>query len=98
MKSPVASLCLACSSVKNRVNVTMSVLIFSCTGGAEVVGTLPCPLLRNPLFVEGVAIVKSGVEDGNKKLWEKVGVWGICRWSRLELDLGCGVVGNNKEY
>ena len=29
MKSPVASLCLVCSSVRKRVNVTMSVLIFS---------------------------------------------------------------------
>ena len=29
VKSPVASLCLACSSVKKRVRVTMSVLTFS---------------------------------------------------------------------
>jgi hypothetical protein len=29
VKSPVASLCLVCSSVKNRVSVTISVLIFS---------------------------------------------------------------------
>jgi hypothetical protein len=29
VKSPVASLCLDCSSVKNRVRVTMSMLIFS---------------------------------------------------------------------
>ena len=36
MKSPVASLCLDCSSVKNRVRVTMSVLIFSwATGGVS---------------------------------------------------------------
>lgn len=29
VKSPVASLCFACSSVRKRVRVTMSVLIFS---------------------------------------------------------------------
>lgn len=29
VKSPVASLCLACSSVRKRVRVTMFVLIFS---------------------------------------------------------------------
>ena len=29
VKSPVASLCLACSSVRNRVKVTMCVLTFS---------------------------------------------------------------------
>lgn len=29
VKSPVASLCLACSSVRKRVRVTMSILIFS---------------------------------------------------------------------
>jgi hypothetical protein len=29
VKSPVASLCLACSSVRKRVRVTMSVLTFS---------------------------------------------------------------------
>ena len=34
VKSPVASLCLVCSSVRNRVRVTMSRLIFSwATGG-----------------------------------------------------------------
>ena len=34
MKSPVDSLCFPCSSVRKRVRVTMSVLIFSCpTGG-----------------------------------------------------------------
>ncbi len=60
MKSPVASLCFACSSVKNLVNVTISVLIFSCTGGPVVVtGMLPFPLLRNSLFVGEVAILKS---------------------------------------
>lgn len=34
MKSPVASLCFACSSVRKRVRVTMSVLIFSGVMGA----------------------------------------------------------------
>ena len=34
VKSPVASLCLDCSSVRNRVRVTMSVLIFSWATGA----------------------------------------------------------------
>lgn len=29
VKSPVASLCFTCSSVRKRVRVTMSVLIFS---------------------------------------------------------------------
>jgi hypothetical protein len=29
VKSPLASLCFACSSVRNRVRVTMSVLTFS---------------------------------------------------------------------
>lgn len=39
VKSPVASLCFACSSVRNLVRVTISVLIFSvCT-------PLPLPLL-----------------------------------------------------
>lgn len=33
VKSPVASLCLICSSVRNRVRVTMLVLIFSIIGG-----------------------------------------------------------------
>ena len=33
VKSPVASLCLVCSSVRNRVRVTMSVLIFSWATG-----------------------------------------------------------------
>ena len=33
VKSPVASLCFVCSSVRNRVSVTMSVLIFSCATG-----------------------------------------------------------------
>jgi len=33
VKSPVASLCLICSSVRNRVRVTMFVFIFSITGG-----------------------------------------------------------------
>ena len=36
VKSPVASLCLICSSVKKRVSVTISVLIFS-----EPTGPLP---------------------------------------------------------
>lgn len=30
VKSPLASLCLTCSSVRKRVRVTMSVLTFSC--------------------------------------------------------------------
>jgi len=30
VKSPVASLCFDCSSVRKRVSVTISVLIFSC--------------------------------------------------------------------
>lgn len=30
VKSPVASLCFTCSSVRKRVRVTISVLIFSC--------------------------------------------------------------------
>jgi hypothetical protein len=34
VKSPVASLCFVCSSVRNRVRVTMSVLIFSTEGGS----------------------------------------------------------------
>jgi len=34
VKSPVASLCFACSSVRKRVRVTMSVLIFSGVMGA----------------------------------------------------------------
>jgi len=34
VKSPVASLCLPCSSVRKRVRVTMSVLIFSLDTGA----------------------------------------------------------------
>lgn len=33
MKSPVASLCFDCSSVRKRVRVTMSVLTFSCATG-----------------------------------------------------------------
>ena len=33
VKSPVASLCLNCSSVRKRVRVTMSVLIFSWATG-----------------------------------------------------------------
>jgi len=34
VKSPVASLCFVCSSVRNLVRVTMSMLTFSaCTGG-----------------------------------------------------------------
>ena len=37
VKSPVASLCLACSSVRNRVSVMMSVLIFSWPTGGVVV-------------------------------------------------------------
>ena len=37
VKSPVASLCLLCSSVRNRVNVTMSTFIFSWwRGGASL--------------------------------------------------------------
>ena len=34
VNSPVASLCLDCSSVRKRVRVTMSVLIFSWATGA----------------------------------------------------------------
>lgn len=46
VKSPVASLCFACSSVRNLVSVTMSVLIFS-------VGSPPfAPLLAILLVVE----------------------------------------------
>lgn len=33
VKSPVASLCLTCSSLRYLVKVTMSVLIFSCAAG-----------------------------------------------------------------
>ena len=42
VKSPVASLCLICSSVRNRVRVTMFVLIFSIMGG---VASPPFPLV-----------------------------------------------------
>ena len=44
VKSPVASLCFACSSVRNRVRVTMSVLIDSVpvpTGGSPLVPLEP---------------------------------------------------------
>ena len=34
VKSPVASLCFDCSSVRKRVSVTISVLIFSWATGA----------------------------------------------------------------
>ena len=34
VKSPVASLCFVCSSVRKRVSVTISVLIFSWATGA----------------------------------------------------------------
>lgn len=37
VKSPVASLCLACSSVRKRVRVTMLVLTFSVSCPLEVV-------------------------------------------------------------
>ena len=36
VKSPVASLCLACSSVRKRVRVTISVLTFSSWRGAPL--------------------------------------------------------------
>jgi hypothetical protein len=49
VKSPVASLCLICSSVRNRVRVTMLVLIFSMTGGV----TSPFPF--------GYAILGEGI-------------------------------------
>jgi len=41
VKSPVASLCLICSSVRNRVSVTMLVLTFSITGGVTSPFLLP---------------------------------------------------------
>lgn len=48
VKSPVASLCLTCSSVKNLVRVTMSVLIFSWPTG---------PSLLVPLVVMSTVLV-----------------------------------------
>lgn len=58
MKSPVASLCLVCSSVRKRVSVTISVLIFSWATGAI-----------SPLFLDisgvlcwrGFAVVEAGM-------------------------------------
>ena len=44
MKSPVASLCFVCSSVRNLVSVIMSVLIFSWP-------TAPGPSLLAPFVV-----------------------------------------------
>ncbi len=48
VKSPVASGCLACSSVRNRVRVTMSMLTFSCVAA------------RTPLLVPLVAMIVDG--------------------------------------
>lgn len=38
MKSPVASLCFVCSSVRKRVRVTMSYLTFSSITGGDAIG------------------------------------------------------------
>ena len=53
VKSPVASLCLVCSSVRKRVRVMMSVLIFSWPTGP------PSPLVVP--FVEGILLRGNGV-------------------------------------
>lgn len=45
VKSPVASGCLLCSSVRNRVRVMMSVLMFSCP-----TAPVPLPLLLSPML------------------------------------------------
>ena len=52
VKSPVASLCLVCSSVRKRVRVTMSVLIFSWPTGP------PSPL--DVPFVEDMLVSGRG--------------------------------------
>ena len=44
VKSPVASLCFLCSSVRNRVSVTMSVLIFSRAKASA--SPLACAMVR----------------------------------------------------
>lgn len=38
VKSPVASLCFVCSSVRKRVRVTMSYLTFSSITGGDAIG------------------------------------------------------------
>ena len=53
VKSPVASLCFACSSVRNRVRVTMSVFIFSALAGKF-------PPLVAMIKVRGVGWMGSG--------------------------------------
>ena len=47
VKSPVASLCFVCSSVRNLVKVTISVLMLS----------VPTPVWASPLFCPLVAML-----------------------------------------
>ena len=56
VKSPVASLCLVCSSVRKRVRVTMSVLIFSelieAASPVEPFAAMPVSLKFDGLLVQ----------------------------------------------
>ena len=72
MKSPVASLCLDCSSVRKRVRVTMSVLIFSCAKGTA------------SLFVWAIIATGSQGRDGGRK-WTTSGDWRSRCWQKCVL-------------
>jgi len=74
VKSPVASLCLVCSSVKKRVRVTMSVLILS-----------PPTAPFSPLpFMTGSLVSLSGLVG--LVIWRKVGTFtaSVCRLVRCQ--------------
>lgn len=56
VKSPVASLCFDCSSVRKRVRVTMSVLIFS---------VCPVPVLDSSPVEAMLGVLEGGCEGGS---------------------------------
>ena len=78
VKSPVASLCLDCSSVRKRVRVTMSVFIFSCATG--MLSPFACAMIGN---VVDVWRPWSKFRSQNLGLGESVErkCVGWCRWS-----------------
>ncbi len=64
VKSPVASGCLVCSSVRKRVRVTMSVLILSWAAGDIVVPLLPLAIVTD--VADSKKYRKSGKETRDK--------------------------------
>jgi hypothetical protein len=68
VKSPVASLCLACSSVKNRVRVTMFVLTV-----ADSAGGIWCPFPPLEAMLKARSELSAACEG-------KLGALEQCKW------------------